>query len=71
MDIGEGGDDKTRQERLCLNEMARIIREKKKVTVAELCAQMKLMPTTVLQYAGCLQDVCQDIKLENGILHTV
>ena len=58
-------------QRLCLNEMARIIRQKKKVTIAELCTQMKLEATTVHEYACRLQDVFPDIKFENGILHTV
>jgi len=41
------------------------------VTVAELCAQMKLEATTVQEYANRLQHVFPDIKLENGILYTV
>jgi len=68
---GEDKDDRKRHERLCLNQMARIIREKKTITMQELCTHMKLAPTTIYQYAGWLRDACPDIKFENGIFHTI
>jgi hypothetical protein len=67
----EDEDDKKRQERLFPNKMVRIIREKKMATVAELCTQLKLAPTTVYRYAGWLQDACPSIKFDNGKFHTI
>jgi len=50
-----------------LNQMARIIREKKAVPMGELCMMMNLAPATVYQYARLMKNVFLDIKFENGI----
>ena len=50
-----------------LNQMARIIREKRAVPMGELCMMMNLAPATVYQYARLMKNVFLDIKLENGI----
>jgi len=40
-----------------LNQMARIIREKKAVPLGELCLQMNLGPATMYQYARAMKNV--------------
>jgi len=50
-----------------LNQMARLIREKKAVPIGELCLQMNLAPSTVYQYARLMKNVFLDIKFENGV----
>jgi len=50
-----------------LNQMVRIIREKKAVPMGELCMQMNLAPSTVYQYARLMRNVFFDIKFENGM----
>lgn len=50
-----------------LNQMARIIREKKAVPLGELCLQMNLAPATMYQYARAMKNVFLDIKFENGV----
>lgn len=54
-----------------LNQMARIIREKKAVPFGELCLQMNLAPATMYQYARLLKNVYLDIKFENGVFESV
>ena len=54
-----------------LNQMARIIREKKAVPFGELCLHLNLAPSTVYQYARLLKNVYLDIKFEDGIFSTV
>lgn len=50
-----------------LNQMARLIREKRAVPIGELCLQMNLAPSTVYQYARLMKNVFLDIKFENGV----
>jgi len=50
-----------------LNQMARIIREKKAVPMGELCMQLNLAPSTIYQYARVMKNVYFDIKFENGM----
>lgn len=50
-----------------LNQMARLIREKKAVPMGELCMVMNLAPATMYQYARLMKNVYLDIKFENGI----
>ena len=54
-----------------LNQMARIIREKKAVPMGELCMQMNLAPSTIYQYTRLMKNVYLDIKFENGVFTTV
>jgi predicted DNA-binding transcriptional regulator YafY len=54
-----------------LNQMARIIREKKAVPMGELCLMMNLAPATIYQYARLLKNVYLDIKFENGVFESV
>jgi predicted DNA-binding transcriptional regulator YafY len=50
-----------------MNQMARIIREKKAVPFGELCMMMNLAPATMYQYARLMKNVFLDIKFENGV----
>jgi len=50
-----------------LNQMARIIRERKAVPFGELCMMMNLAPATMYQYARLMKNVYLDIKFENGV----
>jgi len=54
-----------------LNQMARIIREKKAVPFGELCLIMNLAPATLYQYARLMKNVYLDIKFENGVFESV
>jgi predicted DNA-binding transcriptional regulator YafY len=54
-----------------LNQMARIIREKKAVPMGELCLIMNLAPATIYQYARLLKNVYLDIRFENGVFQSV
>jgi predicted DNA-binding transcriptional regulator YafY len=53
-----------------LNQMARIIREKKAVPMGELCMQMNLAPSTIYQYARLMKNVFLDITFENSVFST-
>jgi len=57
--------------RIRLNQMARIVREKRAVTMAELCMTMDLAPSTLYNYARLMKDIFLDIKFENGVFSTI
>ena len=56
---------------LRLNQMAKIIREKKAVPMGELCMQLNLAPSTIYQYAGLMRNVFFDIKFEDGTFYVL
>lgn len=57
--------------RVRLNQMAKIIREKRAVPFGELCLIMDLAPSTVYNYARMLRNVFLDIKFEDGVFESV
>jgi len=57
--------------RVRLNQMAKIIREKRVVSFGELCLIMDLAPSTVYNYARMLRNVFLDIKFEDGVFESV
>lgn len=57
--------------RIRLNQMAKIIREKKAVSFGELCLIMDMAPSTLYNYARMLRNVFLDIKFEGGVFESV
>jgi ACT domain-containing protein len=54
-----------------INRIVKIIREKKKIDVVDLCLATGLSKSTIYNYKDFILRLHQDIKYENGIFYVV